>query len=220
MRLTVCSNSAGPQFRLEYQCSGNARNWLIGTNQDNSGDFVIRQSTVAGCDAGGTCSALRFSICPSGVANFASNVCANSLVTIGGGLNENFNATGGGHINRYFAVKYIPENTTQAFFKITTSGASATHVQLVATNPGVGWFTSQLYHSAITAYWGGWIGSGTEISRTSNGAGHISGVHNDASGGQTYCVIVGNNGTSTQSLIFAYITVITYAGYSAGFTQL
>jgi hypothetical protein len=66
MRLSVCSNSGGPQFRLEYQCSGDARNWLIGTNQEVSGDFIIRNSTIAGCDPGGASSAIRFSINKSG----------------------------------------------------------------------------------------------------------------------------------------------------------
>jgi hypothetical protein len=66
MRLSVCSNSAGPQFRLEYQCTGDSRNWLIGTNQEVSGDFIIRSSTIAGCDPGGVSSATRFSINKSG----------------------------------------------------------------------------------------------------------------------------------------------------------
>jgi hypothetical protein len=66
MRLSTCSNSAGPQFRLEYQCSGDSRNWLIGTNQEVAGDFIIRNSTIAGCDPGGASSATRFSINKSG----------------------------------------------------------------------------------------------------------------------------------------------------------
>jgi len=66
MRLSTCSNSAGPQFRLEYQCTGDSRNWLIGTNQEVAGDFNIRSSTVAGCDPGGACSALRFTISKEG----------------------------------------------------------------------------------------------------------------------------------------------------------
>lgn len=66
MRLSVCSNSAGPQFRLEYQCTGDARNWLIGTNQEVAGDFIIRSSTVAGCDPGGVCSTTRMLISKEG----------------------------------------------------------------------------------------------------------------------------------------------------------
>ena len=71
MRLSTCSNSAGPQFRLEYQCTGDARNWLIGTNQEVAGDFIIRSSTIAGCDAGGASSSTRFSISKDG--NIAFN---------------------------------------------------------------------------------------------------------------------------------------------------
>ena len=277
MRLSVCSNSAGPQFRLEYQCSGDSRNWLIGTNQETSGDFIIRNSTIAGCDPGGACSATRFSINKSGFvsiggtdagfkldvqspgcAGTAENVarignipgtnngllihrcadnsyrylfqsgimcvqntiCTGQLITNTGGLTENFDATGGGHINRYFAVKYMPENATTSFFKISTSGASVTYVHLAATNAGVGWYSSQVFHSGISAYWGGWVGSGTQISRVAGEAGYISGVHTDGSGNQTYCVIVANNGTSTSSLVFAYITTVTYGGYSTTFTQL
>jgi hypothetical protein len=66
MRLSVCSNSAGPQFRLEYQCTGDSRNWMIGTNQEVAGDFIIRSSTIAGCDPGGASSATRFSISKDG----------------------------------------------------------------------------------------------------------------------------------------------------------
>jgi hypothetical protein len=66
MRLTVCSNSAGPQFRLEYQCTGDARNWLIGTNQEVAGDFIIRGSTAAGANPGGVNSTTRFSILKEG----------------------------------------------------------------------------------------------------------------------------------------------------------
>jgi hypothetical protein len=135
------------------------------------------------------------------------------------GLIQNF-GSGGGRVTTYFAAKYIPENTTQAFFRITTSGASATHVHLMGTNSGVGWYSGQIYHAANTSYWGGWIGSGTQVSRVAGEAGYISGVFSDGSGGQNYCVTVANNGTSTSSLIFAYITTVTYGGYTTTFTQL
>jgi hypothetical protein len=162
----------------------------------------------------------KLNIAQNGVACFASNVCAASLSTNAGGLTENFIGTGGGHVSRYFAAKYIPENTTQAFFRITTSGASATQIHLAGTNAGVGWYSGQIYHAANTAYWGGWIGSGASVSLVGASAGYISGVYSDGAGGQNYCVTVANNGTGTSSLIFAYITTITYGGYSTSFTQL
>jgi hypothetical protein len=184
-----------------------------GSLGDGGGSFKIRTGAMGSVSD-------KLNIFQNGVACFASNVCANSLTTIGGGLNENFNATGGGHVNRYFAVKYIPENTTQAFFRITTSGASSTQVHLAGSNSGVGWHSGQIYLASNTAYWGGWIGSGTSVSITSTAAGYISGVYSDGAGGQNYCVSVANNGTGTSSLIWAYITTITYAGYSTSFTQL
>jgi hypothetical protein len=74
MRLSVCSTSAGPQFRLEYNCTGDARNWMIGTNQEAAGDFILRSSTVAGCDPGGACSATRFLISKEGYVGIGTNV--------------------------------------------------------------------------------------------------------------------------------------------------
>jgi len=112
------------------------------------------------------------------------------------------------------------ENATTAFFKITTSGASSTHIQLAASNAAVGWYSSQIYHAGNSAYWGGFVGSGQNISIASGTAGYISSTYTDNSGNQTFCVTVANNGTSTQSLVWAYITTITYAGYSTSFTQL
>jgi hypothetical protein len=164
--------------------------------------------------------AVRLTIGSTGTSTFACDLCSKTLTTFGGGLNENFSSSGGGHVTRYFAVKYMSENATHAFFKITTSGASATYIKLVGTNAGVGWYSSQVYHAANSAYWGGWIGSGAQISLIGTSAGYITGTHSDGAGGQTFCVLVGNNGTGTSSLIFAYITTVTYAGYSTSFTQL
>jgi hypothetical protein len=182
-------------------------------------DFVVYNTTNNGYSIY-TNSAQRFSIAGNGTTIVACDLCSKTLTTFGGGLNENFSATGGGHVSRYFAVKYMPENQTTAFFKITTSGASATQIHLAGTNAGVGWYSSQIYHAANSAYWGGWIGGGTEISKVGVSAGYITGVHSDGAGGQTYCVLVGNNGTGTSSLIWAYITTITFGGYSTSFTQL
>ena len=177
----------------------------------NGGNFYI---------ATGGSADVKFAMDGNGLSCFRCTLSVPSLTTFGGGLNENFAGTGGGHINRYFAVKYMPENQTTAFFKITTSGASATYINLVGTNAGVGWYSSQVYHAANSAYWGGWIGGGTQISMIGTSAGYITGTHSDGAGGQTFCVLVGNNGTGTSSLIFAYITTVTFAGYSTSFTQL
>jgi hypothetical protein len=177
----------------------------------NGGNFYI--ATGGNAD-------VKFAMDGNGLSCFRCTLSVPSLTTFGGGLNENFSATGGGHINRYFAVKYMPENQTTAFFKITTSGASATYINLVGTNAGVGWYSSQVYHAANSAYWGGWIGGGTQISMIGTSAGYITGTHSDGAGGQTFCVLVGNNGTGTSSLIWAYITTVTFAGYSTSFTQL
>ena len=167
---------------------------------------------------GGVCT--RLTITNDGTSTFACDLCSKTLTTFGGGLNENYSSTGGGHVNRYFAAKYIPENTTSAFFKITTSGASSTHIQLAGSNSGVGWHSGQIYLASNSAYWGGFIGSGTSVSTAGTAAGYISGMFSDGAGGQIYCVTVANNGTGTSSLIWAYITTITYAGYSTSFTQL
>ena len=177
----------------------------------NGGNFYI---------ATGGSADVKFAMDGNGLSCFRCTLSVPSLTTFGGGLNENFSSTGGGHINRYFAAKYMPENQTTAFFKITTSGASATYINLVGTNAGVGWYSSQVYHAANSAYWGGWIGGGTQISMIGTSAGYITGTHSDGAGGQTFCVLVGNNGTGTSSLIFAYITTVTFAGYSTTFTQL
>jgi hypothetical protein len=185
-----------------------------------SGGGMKWYTSPAGCTLSNAAWNAKFNMDVNGISTFSCTVCAASLITNAGGLTENFNATGGGHINRYFAVKYMPENATTSFFRISTSGASVTHVHLAATNAGVGWYSSQVFHSGISAYWGGWVGSGTQISRVAGEAGYINGVHTDGSGNQTYCVIVANNGTSTSSLVFAYITTITYGGYSTTFTQL
>ena len=182
-------------------------------NAGTAGDVLYGTCAVA--DGGE-----RMRITSTGITCFACQVCAKSLITTVGGLTENFDSTGGGHVNRYFAAKYIPENTTSAFFKITTSGASSTQIQLAGSNSGVGWHSGQIYLASNSAYWGGFIGSGASVSTAGTAAGYISGMFSDGAGGQIYCVTVANNGTGTSSLIWAYITTITYAGYSTSFTQL
>ena len=156
------SNARGIQFNYNgafvigsfLSFGGTGENALSAGSTGSSGYFLTLKTD-------GT---ERTRITSTGIACFACQVCAKSLITNAGGLTENFDATGGGHINRYFAVKYMSENATHAFFKITTSGASATYIKLVGTNAGVGWYSSQVYHAANSAYWGGWIGSGTQIS--------------------------------------------------------
>jgi hypothetical protein len=197
----------GPAIRMKYHGGSTNRSAGLGWVDNNSNYY----ETLCWQDT---------SMFAYGILCSNNAICAASLFTNAGGLTENFTGTGGGHINRYFAAKYMPENQTTAFFKITTSGASATYINLVGTNAGVGWYSSQVYHAANSAYWGGWIGSGAQISLIGASAGYITGTHSDGAGGQTFCVLVANNGTGTSSLIFAYITTVTYGGYSTTFTQL
>jgi len=197
----------GPAIRMKYHGGSTNRSAGLGWVDNNSTYYETLCWQDTSMYAFGT-------LCSNNV------ICAYSLATNAGGLNENFAGTGGGHVSRYFAAKYMPENATTAFFRITTSGASATQIHLAGTNAGVGWYSSQIYHAANTAYWGGWIGSGASVSIASGAAGYISGVYSDGAGGQNYCVTVANNGTSTSSLVWAYITTITYGSYSTTFTQL
>ena len=122
----------------------------------------------------------------------------------------------------FFASKNQAENTTTGFFKITASAGSACQitVQMGSMNQGVGWYCSQMYHGAITSYWGGWLASGTQISIVSGTSGYISSATNNNDGSLTFNSTVGNNGTGTTSTMWAYITVTTYNGGGASFTQL
>jgi hypothetical protein len=159
----------------------------------------------------------RLRITSDGIACFSSRVCAPSLTTTSGGVTQIQN---GVKTQTFFAYKFINENSTAAFFRITTSGASSTHTQLAASNAGVGWYTSQIYHAGNAGYWGGYIGSGASISIAGGAAGYISGIYSDNAGAQNYCVTVASNGTSTQSFVVAYITVVLADGYGVTFTQL
>ncbi len=179
-------------------------------NAGTAGDVLYGTSPVA--DGGE-----RMRITSTGIACFACQVCVKSLTTTSGGVSQIQN---GVKTQTFFAYKLINENSTAPFFRITTAGASSTHTQLIASNAGVGWHTSQIYHASNAGYWGGYIGSGASISITSASAGYISGIYSDNAGAQNYCVTVASNGTSTQSLVVAYITVVLADGYSVTFTQL
>jgi hypothetical protein len=179
-------------------------------NAGTAGDVLYGTSPVA--DGGE-----RMRITSTGIACFACQVCAKSLTTTSGGVSQIQN---GVRTQTFFAYKLINEASTANFFRITTSGASSTHTQLIASNAGVGWHTSQIYHASNAGYWGGYIGSGASISITNGSAGYISGIYSDNAGAQNYCVTVASNGTSTQSLVVAYITVVLADGYGVTFTQL
>ena len=179
-------------------------------NAGTAGDVLYGTSPVA--DGGE-----RMRITSTGIACFACQVCAKSLTTTSGGVSQIQN---GVKTQTFFAYKLINEASTANFFRITTSGASSTHTQLIASNAGVGWHTSQIYHASNVGYWGGYIGSGASISITNGSAGYISGIYSDNAGAQNYCVTVASNGTSTQSLVVAYITVVLADGYGVTFTQL
>jgi hypothetical protein len=179
-------------------------------NAGTAGDVLYGTSPVA--DGGE-----RLRITSTGIACFACQVCVKSLTTTSGGVSQIQN---GVRTQTFFAYKLINENSTANFFRITTSGASSTHTQLIASNAGVGWHTSQIYHASNAGYWGGYIGSGASISITNGSAGYISGIYSDNAGAQNYCVTVASNGTSTQSLVVAYITVVLADGYGVTFTQL
>jgi len=178
---------------------------LVIYNTTNNGMFVY------------TNSAQRLGIAGNGSAVFACQVCVKSLVTTNGNISQLQN---GLRSQTFFAYKFINEATTANFFRITTSGASSTHIQLVASNAGVGWYTSQIYNAGNAGYWGGYTGGGTQVSRVGGEAGYINGVYSDNAGAQNYCVIVASNGTSTQSFVLAYITVVAADGYTVQFTQL
>ena len=160
----------------------------------------------------------RLRINSDGIACFAGTVCALSLTTTNGGIVQ----VCGNNVKTqtFFAIKSIPEATTSAFFRITTSGASSTHVQLVSSNAAVGWYASQIYHAGNSSYWGGYIGSGASISLAGGSSGYISGIYSDNAGAQNYCVTTSSNGTVTSNLVIAYITVTAAASYTIQFTQL
>jgi hypothetical protein len=178
---------------------------LVIYNTTNNGMFVY------------TNSAQRLGIAGNGSAVFACQVCVKSLVTTNGNISQSQN---GVKTQTFFATKSVPESTTSAFFRITTSGASSTHVQLVSSNAAVGWYASQIYHAGNSSYWGGYIGSGASISIAGGSSGYISGIYSDNAGAQNYCVTTSNNGTSTSNLIIAYITVTAADSYGITFTQL
>jgi hypothetical protein len=179
--------------------------------------YVGRSSSWGGNMSFWTDTSQRLTLSPTGIASFACQVCVKSLVTTNGNISQLQN---GLRSQTFFAYKFINENSTANFFRITTSGASSTHTQLVASNAGVGWYTSQIYNAANVGYWGGYVGSGTQVSRVGGEAGYISGIYSDNAGAQNYCVTVASNGTSTQSFVLAYITVVAADGYTVQFTQL
>jgi hypothetical protein len=155
----------------------------------------------------------KVNIAQNGVACFASTVCAPNFV---GNIT---NSSSEIRVCSYFHAKYIPEAATQAMFSVITNGASATYVQLVGTNPGVGWSSSQIYHASNSGYWGGYVGSGTSVSTTGTGA-FITSISSNNAGTQTYNVTNANNGTGTSTLVWVYVTTVTYGGYSTSFTAL
>jgi hypothetical protein len=221
LHIKMCSNSNGDGIRIQATCSGasgsqpgiafanvsDAKRYSI--SLDNTGD-ILQITNAAGANA--------LQINQSNVACFAGTVCALSLTTTNGGIVQ----VCGNNVKTqtFFAIKSIPEATTSAFFRITTSGASSTHVQLVSSNAAVGWYASQIYHAGNSSYWGGYIGSGASISLAGGSSGYISGIYSDNAGAQNYCVTTSSNGTSTSNLVIAYITVTAAASYTIQFTQL
>lgn len=179
-----------------------------GESSVGGGSFKVRTGAMGSVSD-------RLIITQSGVACFASTVCAPNF--FGNITNSNSDSTI--RVCSYFHAKYIPENTTQAMFSVTTNGASATYVQLVGTNAGVGWSSSQIYHASNSGYWGGYVGSGTSVSTTGSGA-FITSISSNNAGTQTYNVSNANNGTGTSTLVWVYVTTLTYGGYSTGFTPL
>jgi len=160
MRLSVCSNSAGPQFRLEYQCSGDSRNWLIGTNQEVAGDFIIRSSTVAGCDPGGSCSVARLSILKEGNIGIR-NISPSSLLHVGNGnvgtscslVSAIINAKGGWLVNEYEQMQigisalrstYNDSNYWSLSFLTTTNSTAGLTERFTITGDGRSYFQCQL----------------------------------------------------------------------------
>jgi hypothetical protein len=264
MRLSVCSNSAGPQFRLEYQCSGDSRNWLIGTNQEVAGDFIIRNSTIAGCDAGGASSATRFSINKNGFvsiggtdAGFKLDIqspgcagTAENVARIGNipGTNngllvhrcadnsyryifqsgimcvQNTICTGtligttgiilNGTMKTFVAQKNFAERLTNVdFFRVASSVGNGYQVVVYShsQNGGVGWSQSQIFQAVTAPYWGGWVGTSTNVSTIGSGSPMITSAVVGNDGTITFRVSTGNNGTITDGTINSYIQVTAFS---------
>ena len=158
MRLSTCSNSAGPQFRFEYQCTGNARNWLIGTNQEVAGDFIIRNSTIAGCDPGGSSSTTRFSISKDGAFGFnCLGVAARTMVVKGATgcyIVAEFIEPAGVHSIEIYPNKSSTNHISSdymsggTFLPLSLSGRENVN-DLVLTTDGRAWFQCQLTVGAV-----------------------------------------------------------------------
>ena len=263
MRLSTCSNSAGPQFRLEYQCSGDSRNWLIGTNQEVAGDFIIRNSTIAGCDPGGASSATRFSInkngfvsiggtdagfkldiqspgcagtaenvarignipgtnngllvhrCAdnsyryifqSGIMCVQNTICTATLVSTEGIQTH-------GTTKTIVVTKYFNERETgAAYFKLVNSsgnGFSAV-IHSMSQNPGIGWSAAQIHQAVTAPYWGGWVGSTSQVNLIGGSSPIISSTAVSNNGCITFYVSTGNNGTNTSAPIVSYIQITAF----------
>jgi hypothetical protein len=154
-----------------------------------------------------TSDTLRAIIDSSGIACFASNVCA-----------ANFSSPGFLRIHntmKTFAIsKNFGERESDAnYFRISSSAANGYQVMIysVAQNGSVGWVQSQLYQAATAPYWGGWVGTSGAITTTGSGAGYISSVVNGNDGTLTFRVTTGNNGTVTTGTMLSYIQITAFS---------
>jgi hypothetical protein len=169
---------------------------------------------------------LSFNVYNNGIVNEGIRINSSGSVGIGGistpirTLDVNGNqALQNQSVFTYRFYKSFTENTTGVnFFSVTlqASYAASVYVYLGSTNSQTGAFLSQIYQFIGGAYFGGWTGTGNQVSITpvvGLGASQINNASINGSGVITFTCSTSNNGTGTTNDTWAYIIV------SSNYTQ-
>ena len=163
----------------------------------NGGNFYITTGGSADVKFAMDCSGISCFRCTISVANLSTQ----------GFIRAN------GAMKTFVAQKNFAERLSNVdFFRVSSSVNNGYQVVVYSfsQNSGVGWSQSQIFQAVTAPYWGGWVGTSTNVSTIGSGSPMISSAVVGNDGTITFRVTTGNNGTVTDGTIQSYIQITAF----------